>query len=348
MDTSKKKLIERSVTTPDNLQLILDTIIENNIHQSLMLWGPPGIGKSSIVAQVSEARNIDLIDLRLSQLAPTDLRGLPVADHDTKTSRWYPPEFLPRDGQGILFLDEINLAPPSMQGIAQQLILDRKVGNYEVPDGWFIWSAGNRKEDYAAVFDMPGPLANRFIHFHIEPDLESFKFYGLKSGLSESILAFVSFRPDLLHKFNKQSPAWPSPRTWFMASELHKTSLDITPAVGDSAAAEFNAYIDLLDNMPDLTGILNGKGSASFPKEPSIRYAVTMGLASRSHDAEQAVNALHWMIEKSSAEWVQLLATDLLRLSRERGFIVDLARKLQASEKTKTFMSEYRTLLGMD
>ena len=347
MDTSKKKLIESSVTTPDNLQLILDTIIEKNIQQSLMLWGPPGIGKSSIVAQVSEARNINLIDLRLSQLAPTDLRGLPVADHDTQTSRWYPPEFLPRDGQGILFLDEINLAPPSMQGIAQQLILDRKVGSYTVPDGWFIWSAGNRKEDFAAVFDMPGPLANRFIHFHVEPDIDSFKQYALREKLHESVIAFIMFRPDLLHKASKQSPSWPSPRTWVMSSVLHSAGLDVAPAVGDSVAAEFNAYIEMIENMPDLSGILDGKGPTSFPQEPSIRYAVTVGLASRSQDTAQAMNSLLWMIEKAPAEWVQLFAVDILALARNRGYIVELAKSLQTSESAKEFMTRYRELIGM-
>ena len=212
MDTKKPAMHVNQAGTPSNLRSILDTIIDNDIQQSLMLWGPPGIGKSSIVAQVSESSDIDLIDLRLSQLAPTDLRGLPVADHDTNTSRWYPPEFLPREGKGILFLDEINLAPPSMQGIAQQLILDRKVGSYTVPDGWFIWSAGNRKEDFAAVFDMPGPLANRFIHFHVEPDIDSFKQYALREKLHESVIAFILFRPDLLHKASRQSPSWPRSR----------------------------------------------------------------------------------------------------------------------------------------
>ena len=118
-------------------------------------------------------QNIDLIDLRISQLAPTDLRGIPVPA-ENKAS-WYPPDFLPTAGKGILFLDEINMAPPAVQGIAQQLILDRKVGSYQVPDGWFIWSAGNRKEDFAAVFDMPAPLANRFIHIEVKTSLDEFK-----------------------------------------------------------------------------------------------------------------------------------------------------------------------------
>src|ERR1043165_8782300 len=112
---------------PAELSAFLATLVRHQAKLSTMIWGPPGIGKSSIVAQTAQAHDLEMIDLRLSQLAPTDLRGLPVADHEERISRWYPPEFLPRTGRGILFLDEVNLAPPAIQGIAQQLILDRRV-----------------------------------------------------------------------------------------------------------------------------------------------------------------------------------------------------------------------------
>src|ERR1051326_3594924 len=131
--------------TPEALAAFLRKLVQHRLMFSTMIWGAPGIGKSSIVAQTAEAHKMEMIDLRLSQLAPTDLPGPPVADHEQNTSRWYPPEFLPREGRGILFLDELNLAPPAMQGMAQQLILDRRVGSYNVPSHWFVWAAGNRK-----------------------------------------------------------------------------------------------------------------------------------------------------------------------------------------------------------
>ncbi|MDB5269694.1 MAG: ATPase associated with various cellular, 3, partial [Hymenobacter sp.] len=119
--------------TPAALSAYLDALIAHDLKLSVMIWGAPGIGKSSIVAQAAARHGFEFIDVRLSQLAPTDLRGLPVADTEAGVSRWLAPEFLPREGQGVLFLDELNLAPPVMQGMAQQLILDRKVGSYEVP-----------------------------------------------------------------------------------------------------------------------------------------------------------------------------------------------------------------------
>ena len=165
---------------PHELAAYLDSLVGHSLKLSTMIWGPPGIGKSSIVAQTAARHELQFIDVRLSQLAPTDLRGLPVPENGV--ARWYPPEFLPRSGRGILFLDELNMAPPAIQGMAQQLILDRKVGSYSVPDDWYIWAAGNRKEDRAAVFDMPSPLANRFVHLEVEPDFESFKAYALDAS----------------------------------------------------------------------------------------------------------------------------------------------------------------------
>ncbi|GAA6614858.1 AAA family ATPase [Scytonema sp. NUACC26] len=193
--------------TPSELKAYLDSLIRKNLHISTMIWGAPGIGKSSIVGQLTKEHGIDFVDVRLSQLAPTDLRGLPVAEDGI--SKWYPPEFLPRSGEGILFLDELNMAPPAMQGVAQQLILDRRVGSYIVPHGWFVWAAGNRKEDRAAVFDMPAQLANMFLHLEVQPDFDSFKAFALKTGVHEQIIAFLSFRSTLLHKLDPQQPAWP-------------------------------------------------------------------------------------------------------------------------------------------
>ena len=145
--------------TPTQLTAFLERLISEQLNISAMIWGAPGIGKSSIVSAAAKNSGYDFIDLRLSQLAPTDLRGLPVAIHPKNNvergiSKWYPPEFLPKTGKGILFLDEINMAPPAMQGVAQQLILDRKVGNYKVPEDWLIWAAGNRKEDRASVYEL--------------------------------------------------------------------------------------------------------------------------------------------------------------------------------------------------
>jgi MoxR-like ATPase len=335
---------EVETMNPADLSVFLNTLIRHQLKLSAMIWGPPGIGKSSIVAQTAAAHGLDFIDLRLSQLAPTDLRGLPVAGDGV--ARWYPPEFLPREGAGVLFLDEINLAPPTMQGMAQQLILDRRVGSYTVPDGWFIWAAGNRHEDRAAVFEMPAPLANRFLHIEIAPDLESFKAFALANDVHEHIIAFLSFRPTLLHKSDSQQPAWPSPRSWVMASELHRIGLDVGAAIGAGTAVEFNAYVALYSSLPDLERILDGQGAGiAFPEEPSVRYATTVGLTARAADARAAYHAFGWLAQVASVEWVQLCATDLFRSMRAKGQMAELHALIAEDALLQEWLVEHQRLM---
>lgn len=332
--------------TPAELADYLDGLIRHDIKLSTMIWGPPGIGKSSIVAQTAEANELAFIDLRLSQLAPTDLRGLPVAENGV--SRWYPPEFLPREGKGVLFLDELNLAPPAMQGMAQQLILDRQVGSYHVPEGWFIWAAGNRKEDMAAVYDMPSPLANRFLHLEVEPEFESFKRFSLTHGVHEHILAFLAFRPDLLHKLIPQQNAWPSPRSWVMANHLHRAQLGIESAVGTATAQEFKAFVALYGSIPNLEAILQGDGDAiPFPGEPSLSYATIIGLTTRARDAQAAYHAFRWLVGAAKPEWVQLCAIDLFRMMRLKGMMQELNDFIQQDEQVQQFLATYQDAMAL-
>ncbi len=314
--------------TPSELAVYLTALVVQQLPLSTMIWGPPGVGKSSVVAQVAQAHGLDFVDVRLSQLAPTDLRGLPVAQDrgdGTGVSRWYPPEFLPTGGRGILFLDEVNMAPPTMQGMAQQLILDRKVGSYELPADWFVWAAGNRKEDRASVFDMPAPLANRFLHLTVRPDFEAFRGYALGRELHEHVLAFLTFRPELLHRLDTAQPAWPSPRAWEMAARLHRAGLDVSPAIGEAAGAEFGAFVRLYEQLPDLESVLHGENqSLKLPQEPSVRYAAVVGLAARAADARQGFHAFSWLADQGTAEWLQLYVATLVSKFQARGQLGEL------------------------
>ena len=307
------------------LSEFLGKIVDNNIDASLMIWGAPGIGKSSVVEKVAETRNLELIDLRISQLAPTDLRGIPVPANDK--AYWYPPEFLPTEGKGILFLDEINMAPPAVQGIAQQLILDRKVGSYQVPDGWFIWSAGNRKQDYAAVFDMPAPLANRFMHVEVATGLKEFKSYALENKIDDKIISFLNFRPQLLHKIDKNSPAWPSPRSWAIANKLIDARLDVDPALGNAAGAEFRSFCKIYKTLPDIEPILKGTTKPKFPEDLSAKYALTCALSVRAKTLKEVENAFLYLSKRGSMEWLNQCAYDVSEIwknKKNRTELVDL------------------------
>jgi len=221
------------------------------------------------------------------------------------------------------------------------------VGSYTVPAGWFIWAAGNRKEDRAAVFDMPAPLANRFIHLRVEPHFESFKAYALTQDIHEHLLAFLSFRPGLLHKLDPQQPAWPSPRSWMIANALYKVGLDIAPVVGPGAAAEFTSFTALYNQIPDVTHILDGAGEhIAFHKEPSLRYAITIALTMRASTPQHGYNAFQWMAAMASAEWVQLFATDLFRLARARNQLGMLAALVQRDKGLQKMFAEYMEMVG--
>lgn len=327
---------------PSELFQFLNRLVQHEARMSVMIWGPPGIGKSSVVAQVATEHGLGLIDLRLSQLAPTDLRGLPGVRDGQMV--WHPPDFLPTGGRGVLFLDEINMAPPAMQGVSQQLILDRAVGAYRLPDDWFIWAAGNQKEDRAAVFDMPAPLANRLIHADVEVHHEDFRAYGLRTGIDPMILGFLGFRPSLLHEFDKQRPAWPSPRTWEMASRLYLANLDIAPAVGEAAAAEFEAYRATVQDVPPIEQILGGKAQAEFPHEPAIRYATITALAARGTEPKQAIHALSWLIDQAPSEWIQLYATDAFGLLRDTKRMEPFRKQVAKSPKIREFLADFVAL----
>lgn len=334
-----------------SLSSFLHIVLRDNIRHSLMIWGPPGVGKSSIVAQAATNAGIDIIDIRLSQLAPTDLRGLPVPEQSedgTPISRWYPPEFLPRGGRGVLFMDELNMAAPSMQGVAQQLILDRRVGNYRLPDGWFVWAAGNRKEDRASVFDMPTPLGNRFLHVEVEPDFEAFKAHAIARTLDDRILAFLNFRSDLLHKIDPSRPAWPSPRSWFMADTLIRSSLPLAPAIGEATAAEFAGFAQVYTSMPPLEVILSGRGQeVPCPEELSAKYATVLGLALRASSGKEAANAFHWVSARMSTEWIRTFVQDLFASMRARKLQGELMNNLGRDPEFKKFFEDYKNLMAL-
>lgn len=334
---------------PSELADYLSTVLANELRLSLMIWGPPGIGKSSIVAQAAESAGLAFTDVRLSQLAPTDLRGLPVPErleHGGGVSRWYPPEFLPRSGRGVLFLDELNMAPPSMQGVAQQLILDRRVGSYVLPDGWFVWAAGNRKEDRASVFEMPAPLANRFVHLDVVPDLASFKAFAIGREISERVLSFLSFRPDLLHRIDPARPAWPSPRSWCMADQLLRAGLPVDGVIGPGAWAEFRSFLAVYEALPDLDAILSGRGDdVPCPAEVSVRYAASIGLALRARSAEGVSNGLRWIQSGMGAEWCRAYMQDVQRAMVRKGLQKPLAEAMASDPVLRRYAKECREVL---
>ncbi len=271
-------------------------------HTPVMLWGPPGVGKSQMVAQVADRHNVQLIDIRLSQMEPSDLRGIPFRNGEEV--EWAIPAMLPslkRHGEdGILFIDEITSAPPSVSAAAYQLILDRKLGEYEVPKGWAIIAAGNRQGDRGVTYSMPAPLANRFSHYEVDINLDDWVAWAYANSIDERIIAFLRFRQDLLFDFDpSHNPvAFPSPRSWeFAHRALYKFSDHpdlllgaLQACVGNAAGVELRAFIESLDQMPDLDAIINGD-DVPAPTEIDLQYAVATALVGRAIRAKDNADA---------------------------------------------------------
>ena len=277
---------------PSHLQIILNTEFSSTAagnHTPVMIWGPPGVGKSQLVSQVAQRHSVPLIDIRLSQLEPSDLRGIPFRTDGLV--EWAVPGMLPDTGRhgsaGILFMDEITSATPAVSAAAYQLILDRCLGEYRVPDGWVIFAAGNRQGDRGVTYSMPTPLANRFTHFGFDVNLDDWVLWALQQGIDERIIAFLRFRPELLFDFDPalDPVAFPTPRSWeFAHHALQKfgASKQILPSalqacVGEAAGVELNAFIDNLDNLPDIDAILNGDTVAA-PESIDLQYALASAL----------------------------------------------------------------------
>lgn len=272
---------------PHQVKKMIITNYESPEPNTIFLQGSPGIGKSSVVRQASRELGINFIDLRLSLLDPTDLRGLPFLD-DGKAV-WAPPVFLPRKDEGILFLDEINAAPPTVQASALQLVLDRQVGEYKLPDGWMIVAAGNKETDRAVTFRMPSNLSNRFQNIMVEPDLEAWKRWAYSNNIYPGIISFLNFRPDLLTDFKpgKSKQSFATPRTWEFASRILKNpdypEELVLPAlegcIGEGAANELIAFLKTEREIPDVLHILEGS-TVAVPKDPSVLYALSGALVS--------------------------------------------------------------------
>lgn len=309
-------------------------------HTPVMLWGPPGVGKSQMVAQIAERHRVPMIDIRLSQMEPSDLRGIPF--RDGALVEWAIPAILPdaaRHGEaGILFLDEITSAPPVVSAAAYQLILDRRLGEYRIPARWAIFAAGNRQGDRGVTYSMPAPLANRFSHFEVETHLDDWVAWAYAAGIDERVIGFLRFRPELLFDFDPaHNPvAFPTPRSWEFAHRCLLKFGDLPEllqgalqgCVGPAAGIELKAFVESLDQLPDLDAILAGE-TVAVPREIDLQYAVAAALVGRAiraqgqPDADRLIgNILAYAGRFPQREMGVMLVSDLHRAIGGRLFEV--------------------------
>tara|TARA_Y200000002_G_scaffold68079_1_gene52912 strand:+ start:3068 stop:4159 length:1092 start_codon:yes stop_codon:yes gene_type:complete len=260
----------------------------------IFIWGPPGIGKSEIVHQIGdEIKNSLVIDIRLSLWEPTDIKGIPYFDSNSSTMVWAPPAELPDSATAkkydtiIVFMDELNSAPPAVQAAAYQLILNRRVGTYHLPDNVVIVAAGNREADKGVTYRMPAPLANRFVHLELSVNFDDWLQWATANQLHSDVVGYLTFAKKDLYDFDPKSPSrsFATPRSWSFVSELleddddENTTTDlVSGSVGEGLAVKFMAHRKVASKLPDPMDILNGKVKEIETKEISAMYSLTVSL----------------------------------------------------------------------
>lgn len=283
-------------------QIIQALQVSEAANIPIMIWGSPGVGKSATVQQYAANNNKALFDIRLALLDPTDLRGIPFIDPETKTAKWGKASIFPtvNDGPSVLFLDEINAAPPSVQAAAYQLVLDRRIGEYELPEDCMIAAAGNRAGDRGVVHEMPSPLENRFTHLDFDVDKEDWVTWALNSRVHPDVISYIEHSPNSLNQFdpkNRTDHGFATPRSWSSVSKIlfntgsltdinEKENVKVTNGlikgtIGIGKGGEFVAFRKISSHLPNPMDILEGK-TTKLPEvvkdEISAHYSMIISL----------------------------------------------------------------------
>lgn len=283
----------REVTPAQALRLLRSYV---KAKQPVMMWGPPGIGKSAIVKQIAKELERPLIDYRLILRDPTDIRGIPfVANGEFQMSI---PSDLPRPGRlrngmdenrAVLFLDEINSAPASTQAAAYQLVLDRRIGEYQLPDDAVMIAAGNRVTDKGVAYPMPAPLADRFAHISVVPSFKDWTSWAARNGIRSEIVGYLTNAQHHWNTFDptkSKCPVFATPRSWEMVSNLIDDDLSnednmslVASLVGDGIALAFMQYRELTVNIPSARDILAGETPSVDNIGVNVLYTLVYNIA---------------------------------------------------------------------
>ena len=320
IDTLTVKPSEAAIAIKHMVTVNLENAKRGKKRRGLFIWGAPGIAKSSVVEQVADELNFKLIDIRLTQMEPTDLRGIPVPFKDDSCKayvEWAVPSMLPKRTPGartaevtnadghkfdgaIILLDELPNAAPSVQAGSYQIVLDGALGEWICPDNVIVLAAGNRETDKGATFKMPTPLQNRFTHIEMRVDFEDFQTFALNTAFHQAVVGYLTAFKHELFQFEATSASrgFPTPRSWESVSDILRGDPNIPEmvqmaliagAVGDGIAVKFLEYRKNAANLPAASDILDGKVTdLKRGGEVSLSYALTTALCYELKDRYEA------------------------------------------------------------
>lgn len=325
---------------------ILEDVLPSRLP--VMIWGQPGIGKSDIVRQTAKKLGRPVTDVRAVLLDPVDLRGLPHVNGDGR-AHWCPPAFLPYDpaAKNIIFLDELAQAPAMTQAACLQLMLDRQLGEYTLPDDCLLVAASNRQSDRAGAHRLITPLLNRFVHLHLEPSFDDWKVWALCNSIDARVLAFLNFKPQAMCQFDPKSAdeSFPTPRSWAFVSRViaktDPTMAVIAGCVGSGAAAEFMAFVKYYRELPDMDELMADPDHYPLPKgdrEPSVAYALCGALVERLRSDPACADKYGRIASRMEPEFAMLSIRDGMACER----------KLQQVPAVRKWLSDNRDLMLAD
>ena len=317
---------------------------------SVMLWGPPGVGKSQGVREVTKeierrtGKKVVLTDVRLLLFNPVDLRGIPTANEDKTLAVWLKPKIFQMDESdgvvNILFLDEISAAPPSVQAAAYQITLDRTVGEHRLPGNCIVIAAGNRVTDKSVAYSMPRALANRLCHFEIKGDPGAWHDWAVRSGIHEFVVGYLEYNSVALLRADSSgtAPAYPTPRSWEMVSNILNTVSDdleevypmVIGCIGHMTASNFKTWVGLYASMPSVEDIFVGR-EVGIPKAPELLIALRSAMVAyaRRHPDQG-------MIDRSVSFACRLPWTFRVRLMRDYDLIPSVRPLIRENEVYQT------------
>lgn len=329
---------------------------------SVMLWGPPGVGKSQAVREIAgkletlTKKTVCVTDVRLLLFNPIDLRGIPTFNKDRTLAVWLKPKIFDMDESkdvvNILFLDEISSAPQSVQAAAYQITLDRVVGEHRLPDNCIVIAAGNRVTDQSVAFKMPKALANRLLHIEVENNFVSWKKWALDNGINDKVTGFLSFRNDLLLNTaaGPDELAFATPRSWEMVSNVlnyiepdaDKAYPLIAGLVGTGVAVEFGTWCQIYRDLPSVEDIFAGK-NPGMPERPDCLYALSSAMVSYAKKHKDDTVLISNSIKFAAAmppDFSVALIKDYLAIEQ------DYRKKLMALPAFRTWLSSTGSILN--
>ena len=357
-----------------NIREFQETIefnIEHNIKHSILGLGAPGVGKSQVIRQIGKKYGYKVIDIRLAQMSEVEIGGLIYPNEERTRTVWLAPDILPneeRDGKNtILLLDEITSCTKRVQVAAYQLILDRRIGQYKLPEGTFVVALGNREDDDGVYIHLAGPLADRFEIHYIESDFEGWKYdFALKHGIHPYIIDYLTFKPSNLHTQDPDSGeiVFATPRSWERVSDILNIDCDVTKPVirhkiignvGVAAGSQFVEFCKKQRKVISVQDLLSGKEKAPNDAEELallvdrlvnevafLERADESGLHSGQRKrVEQVIEAL---VRLPQAEYGLLGLKKLLEMNRET--VKNIFSEMD-SEPVNAFIRRNRDTLGI-